>query len=111
MIHQVSVTEASKAAGDSKNILIDVRELDEVAALSTPLARVFPMSVLNPETFEQDSGISKDSSLYVLCRSGARSMRVAQALSEQGYKHLYNVEGGILAWSAASLPVTGSSPR
>ncbi|MCX6123806.1 MAG: rhodanese-like domain-containing protein, partial [Proteobacteria bacterium] len=90
-------------------VMIDVREPDEIAVIATESARIYPMSELDPSSFEAKSGLAKSSHIYVLCRSGGRSMRVAAALEAQGFKHIYNIEGGILAWSAAGLPVKPQS--
>jgi rhodanese-related sulfurtransferase len=35
----------------------------------------------------------------VICRSGARSLRVAQFLEQQGFRSVANLSGGVLAWS------------
>jgi rhodanese-related sulfurtransferase len=35
----------------------------------------------------------------VICRSGGRSLQVAHFLSTQGFVSVYNLVGGILAWS------------
>lgn len=43
--------------------------------------------------------------IYVICRSGRRSMAACLALLSLGYKHIYNVEGGILAWIEKGYPV------
>lgn len=40
-----------------------------------------------------------DSTIAVLCRSGARSARVTAYLLENGFPTAKNVSGGILAWS------------
>ena len=35
----------------------------------------------------------------VICRSGGRSAQVAQFLERQGFSSVFNLAGGILAWS------------
>ncbi|ADO75257.1 rhodanese-like domain-containing protein [Stigmatella aurantiaca] len=35
--------------------------------------------------------------LLLICRSGARSMKAARWLAEQGFLQLYNLEGGMVA--------------
>ncbi len=83
--------------------LIDVREDEELEDVSTPLALHFPLSTFDPKVVSQD--IAKDSKVFVLCRSGSRSKRAALILCQEGYKDVYNVEGGIIAWEAGGLPV------
>jgi sulfur-carrier protein adenylyltransferase/sulfurtransferase len=43
--------------------------------------------------------IDRNREIVVQCRSGARSQRVAEFLSAQGYPNVKNLAGGILAWS------------
>jgi rhodanese-related sulfurtransferase len=37
--------------------------------------------------------------IVVMCRSGGRSMQVAQFLARNGFRSVANLTGGILAWS------------
>ena len=46
----------------------------------------------------------KDDEIIVYCRSGARSARAVQFLQSQGFEKVYNLKGGILAWSAEIDP-------
>ena len=34
-----------------------------------------------------------------MCRSGGRSMQVANFLAQNGFTQVYNLQGGITAWS------------
>lgn len=85
--------------------LIDVREADELAQLSTSLARHVPMSTLDPEEFELDAQVTKSTQIFLLCRSGGRSRRVGEALVGCGFTDVTNVEGGMIAWAGQGLPV------
>lgn len=93
-----SVTPQEFAALDGAN-LIDVREPAELAAVRTEVAQPMPMSTLQDHLAELPDG-----TVYVLCHSGARSARVAQFLEQEGHDAV-NIDGGILAWEAAGLPV------
>ena len=108
-VKSATVSEAKKALeANSKAIMIDVREQTEIDEVSTNFAKTFSMSQINPETFDHDCGLLKDQPILVLCRSGGRSMRVANALVEVGFKDVTNVSGGITAWEAEGLPVVRS---
>ena len=55
--------------------------------------------VMNLLTTNLDQ-IRKDCNVVIYCRSGARSAAVARHLETQlGYRNIYNLEGGITAWS------------
>lgn len=70
--------------------VLDVREVEEFEALHLEGARNFPLSQL-ADTYEQ---LDKDNLYYVICKSGIRSARACQFLSEQGYE-VINVQSGM----------------
>ena len=51
------------------------------------------------------SEIPTDGTVIVSCRSGNRSGQVTDFLRQQGYTNVHNLQGGILAWQQAGLPV------
>ena len=75
--------------------LIDVREPWEVEVSNIKGVHI-PMNELL-ESIEQ---IRMDIPVIVHCRSGSRSAAVVHHLTLQlGYENIYNLEGGIEAWS------------
>ena len=105
-IKSCSVQEVLDALKNNNDaVMIDVREPGEVAEIAPAVGIFYPMSKINPETFATDSKVRKDQAIYLLCRSGGRSMRVAEALAECGFSNLTNVTGGITAWEAQGLPL------
>lgn len=50
---------------------------------------------------EELTKIDPDKKVYIYCRSGGRSAKAAQILSENGYSEVYNLLGGIGAWNEA----------
>ena len=83
--------------------IIDVRTPAEYAQLHIDGARLVPLDSLNPESIGRDRG--HDEPVYILCRSGNRSSKACQILQTSGFKFVIDVEGGVLAWEAANLPV------
>jgi rhodanese-related sulfurtransferase len=105
-VKSLNVKEASLIlSNETSAAFIDVRETDEVDAIATTSAKNYPMSQINPQTFSQDSGIAANQPLFVLCKAGGRSLRVAQALVAAGFSDVTNIEGGIIAWEREGLPV------
>jgi len=97
----VTVEEAQRrhAAGAR---LIDVRERVEHDAVRIPGSELMPMSTIQ----QWYADLRPDEPLVVICRSGSRSASVVNALVEQaGFTDIVNVTGGIIAWSAAGLPL------
>ena len=75
--------------------LVDVREIEEFKMLHLEGAHNLPLSQL-ADTYEQ---LDKEQLHYVICKSGMRSARACQFLSEQGYE-VINVQGGMMAFEA-----------
>tara|TARA_B110001452_G_scaffold59786_2_gene46577 strand:+ start:1547 stop:1948 length:402 start_codon:yes stop_codon:yes gene_type:complete len=42
--------------------------------------------------------MDKNIPVFVYCRSGGRSGKAAKKMKEKGFKSVYNLEGGIIAW-------------
>lgn len=111
-IPSVDVTEAERrrrnasVAGRPPALLVDVRERpewDEVRAADVVL---LPMSSL-PARFDE---LPRDRELLFVCRSGNRSGQVVAYLRANGWSDVANVEGGMLAWERAGLPVRRGPP-
>jgi len=100
----VTVKELKSLLDEGADIqLIDVREPYE-AEVAEIGGELIPMGTI-PQNIEK---IAKDKQVIVHCRSGKRSGDVIQWLEgNHGFENLYNLEGGILAWSNeidASVP-------
>jgi rhodanese-related sulfurtransferase len=85
---------------DAGAFLLDVRENEEWAAGHAPQATHVPMG----EIQDRASELPVDRTVVCMCRVGGRSGAVAKALVVGGYD-VRNVDGGMLAWAAAGLPV------
>jgi thioredoxin len=68
---------------------------------------------INSTVFEhQLKTLDRNKPLYLYCLSGGRSGRAASWAAENGFKEVYNLEGGILAWNNAGLPTeVGRAPK
>lgn len=106
---EVTPKESWKALADeSAATLIDVRTGAEWTFVGTvdlsslgkePMLvpwQVFPGMDQNPEFIAAigDSGLATDAPLYFMCRSGARSLKAAIALTAAGYTRCFNVTSG-----------------
>lgn len=49
--------------------------------------------------------VPKDRPVYVICRSGNRSAQASAQLVKAGYRQVFNVDGGMNAWTTAGYPV------
>jgi adenylyltransferase/sulfurtransferase len=76
-------------------LLLDVREPYESQIASIPQAKLIPLGELGKRVGELD----KNADIVVHCKSGGRSAKAAEFLKQQGFAHVANMRGGILAWS------------
>ncbi|MFT6925427.1 MAG: rhodanese-related sulfurtransferase [Psychromonas sp.] len=95
----------------SPAVLIDIREVAETNAGSIANALLIPRGLLEMQIGSEESikqrfatlEILAEQPVYLLCRSGARSVLSAVSLQQMGFKHVYSVAGGFLAWQAAGF--------
>lgn len=82
--------------------LVDVREPDEfVGPLGhVPGAELVPLSTVPAAA----AAWNRDEPVLLVCRSGGRSARAATTLASMGFRHLFNLVGGMIAWEANALP-------
>lgn len=102
MIKQSSVHEINElldAGGECQ--VIDVREFSEFNSERIADAQLMPLS--NFETHSDEIDHSKP--VYLMCRSGNRAKQAAERLHRKGFTDIHVIEGGMLAWSQADLPV------
>lgn len=84
-----------RAAG-APMTLLDVREdwETQLAPVPTHLVHI-PMG----QVADRLSELDPHEETVVICRSGGRSLQVARFLEAQGFASVFNLAGGILAWS------------
>jgi rhodanese-related sulfurtransferase len=76
--------------------LVDVREDWEIELAPVPSPHLhIPMGQIAERVGELDP----NTTTVVICRSGGRSAEVARFLSTHGFGSVFNLVGGILAWS------------
>ncbi len=97
---------AIQASPPESLVILDVRTADEFAAghLEGAVVVDFYAEDFRAQLEELDPTVP-----YLLyCQSGNRSGQAAAMMEDLGYDDVANIDGGILAWSAAGLDVTQS---
>ncbi|HMH19921.1 MAG TPA: rhodanese-like domain-containing protein [Burkholderiales bacterium] len=102
MIRELSPREfVERRASGADMTLLDVREDWEIALAPVPTNTVhIPMGEISDRLGELDP----KRETVVICRSGGRSAQVAHYLERQGFGKVFNLSGGILAWSRVIDP-------
>jgi sulfur-carrier protein adenylyltransferase/sulfurtransferase len=91
-VPEITVEELKEKLGEVS--VLDVREPHEYEVANIG-ARLIPLGELPERLIELD----KDEAVAVYCKTGARSARAVKLLKEAGFQNVYNVKGGITAWS------------
>ncbi len=100
----LSVADADAQVRHGGLTLVDVRppQEREIAAVA------ITYSALEGGGLETLMALPKDTPLAFLCHHGGRSAQAASYFAQQGFTEVYNVVGGIEAWS---LTVDSAVPR
>lgn len=102
MIKQASVHEINELLSkDAECQVIDVREYSEFNSERITDAQLMPLSNFEKHAAE----IDRTKPLYLMCRSGNRAKQAAERLEKKGFTDIHVIEGGMLAWSNANLPI------
>ena len=97
----LSTAELSSLLEDGNVRLIDVRRDDEVAQGMIPGAEHIMLDDFDPAALDLSDG--REVVLY--CRSGRRSGIAADRLAQHTGKIARHLDGGIIAWQDAELPI------
>ncbi len=84
-----------------KPLLVDVRNMDEFVEARVPGAKFIPL----PEFGARFEELPRDRPLFLFCRSGSRSGAATAHLVRLGWSDVANVNGGLIAWQRANLPL------
>ncbi len=97
----LNANDYEKKISSEKNIqLIDVRTPEEYQQGFIKNAKNINIYDAN---FEKEiNKLDKSKPVYIYCRSGSRSKSAAQILSKNGFKTIYDLQGGITAWQSAN---------
>ena len=101
---QVNTAQATQLINREDALLVDVREPAEYAAGHLPASRNIPLATLGERATELEK--FKGKPVIIVCQSGARSPGAGTQLKKLGFEKVYNLEGGIVAWGDAGLPIS-----
>lgn len=100
----IDVETVKKALDEKDNLIIlDVRTQAEYERGRIPSSINIPLDEIDSKVDTLTS--DKNESLYVYCLSGSRSMLAAEQLMKLGYKNIFNITNGLLAWKSHHYPI------
>ena len=92
-------------------VIVDVRTPAEFTL--SHITGAMNVNVQDENFAELAAELDPDKTYIVHCTKnpvGGRSSRALETLQALGFRNLYNLEGGYLAWQEAELPLTESAP-
>jgi rhodanese-related sulfurtransferase len=114
---------------DPNAVYLDVRSIPEfqqghpIRAINIPILHFLPgMGMMPNEDFEKvvQANLPKDATIVIGCKTGGRSARACDVLSQLGYANVANVRGGFIGvmdnlgrvvepgWSLLDFPICTS---
>jgi rhodanese-related sulfurtransferase len=101
-VQDISSREAKTLLEKNSNIfLLDVRTPQENSQARLPGSVLIPISEFEHRIKE----VPKNKTILVYCAVGSRSKPVAEYLSKNGYKDVYNMTDGIVGWYRNGFPL------
>jgi glyoxylase-like metal-dependent hydrolase (beta-lactamase superfamily II)/rhodanese-related sulfurtransferase len=103
----LAVGDTERALADDRALLIDLRDHDDYAA-----GHARGAVPARHDDLERLAGLARGcGALYLICRTGRRSLIATRALAARGVANVVNVAGGMRAWQVAGLAVeSGGRP-
>ena len=105
-ISTISADEAAAITADPPEdlVVLDVRTPEEYA--EGRLEGAVLVDFYDDDFADQLAALDPDAPYLVYCRSGNRSGQALAVMEQLGFSSVVNVDGGIVAWAGAGLPVT-----
>ena len=110
-IKECTVSEAKQFLTPS-TLLIDIREDAEYCRGHIPGSVLSPRGLLEFEihalverTRASSDVAPEEREIVLYCGTGGRSALAAKTLTDMGYRNAQSMDGGIVAWAEAGLPV------
>ncbi|MBI4808348.1 MAG: rhodanese-like domain-containing protein [Nitrosomonadales bacterium] len=94
---------ATQLINHKNALVLDVREQGEYDAGHILNSKLISLGKLHERIGELEK--YREKPILVVCRSGMRSASACALLGKQGFAQAYNLEGGVMAWQKASLPL------
>jgi len=97
IVTDIDAKQFKELINNQEGTILDVRTPEEWAEGTIPNATKMNYYEDNfPSMVEK---LDKNKPVFVYCKRGGRSSSAAEILEEKGFKKIYNLDGGITAWS------------
>ena len=100
-VNQIDINELERLKQAGPVLLLDVRTDAEVERGVIAGATHIPLHLL-PTRYTE---LKPDAITVIYCQSGGRSAQACGWLADQGFEKVFNLQGGVTAWSREGLPL------
>lgn len=101
--NEVGINDAVRLINQNDALALDVREDKEFCDGHILNAVNIPLGLLEGRLKEIEQ--HKESPVIIYCRSGQRAAKAAAVLKRQGFTSIHKLNGGMMAWVDANMPV------
>jgi rhodanese-related sulfurtransferase len=102
-IQEIDHIAAMQLINHKNALILDVREQNEYDAGHIINSKLIPAGKLLERIGELEK--YRERPIIVVCRSGQRSSSACILLNKQGFAQTQNLNGGVMAWQKAGLPL------
>lgn len=102
-VKKLSPSDATRLINSEDAIVVDVRNESEFKKGHILNALHVPQGYLNDHLSRLDK--HREHPVIMACRTGNESSRAGAVLVGRGFQKVYTLNGGMLAWEAANLPL------
>lgn len=103
-VPQINAEDVLHAIQEKKDVLLlDVRTKDEVGRGKIENSINIPVDEVEKRI--ESEFPNKDATIYVYCLSGSRSTIAVDQMIKMGYKNVFSMTSGLLAWRSKNLPL------
>jgi rhodanese-related sulfurtransferase len=112
-VYPLHATDFAQRVDLGDSVLIDLREADERVRFGSIRGAIhIPRGMLEFRADHSDEGFDERlvrwPRVLLYCSDGGRSALAATTMAMLGYRDVAHLDGGLLAWSHANLPVYGA---
>lgn len=95
--------------GNPGIFLLDVRTPEEYRDVHVRgTSRLIPVEELE-RRIDELKGL-EEKEIYVICRSGRRSVKASELLTGHGFRKVFNITGGVMEYKKMNYPVDQGGP-
>ncbi len=110
--YKIVSADSIKNLHPDQGLLLDVRTDMEHGEKHMACGHIHvPLDQLNADRFMADHKLTKDSPVYILCRSGTRARKAADVFIEAGWTQIHVVEGGVTACEECGHTLSGHAVK